>query len=286
MPSHHTTAALHQAIEQAPTDLAGWLRELNTRELPLMAETTAMLEVLRAIEDQVDAHLLVDELGQDPLFMLKLMRHVAVLCQGRGSTGVETASEALVMLGIGPFFRAFPAQPSVEDHLSPWPAALRGLRTVLHRAHRAARFALAFAVHRQDTDAAVIYQAALLHDLAEMLVWIHAPGLALALESRAERHSTNVSEQALELELLNVHLSDLQQALMANWGMPQLLREISDDQPSGRQQVLNVQLAVRLARHNAAGWDDDRVEEDVHDIAHLLGLARAPCEQLLRNIDS
>jgi HD-like signal output (HDOD) protein len=85
------------------------------------------------------------------------------------------------MLGITPFFRDFGPQPTVEARLADQPEALAGLHKVLRRSHRAARFALGFAVHRGDRDAAQIHQAALLHDVAEMLLWAHAPTLALTL---------------------------------------------------------------------------------------------------------
>ena len=45
-------------------------------------------------------------------------------------------------------------------------------------------FALAFAVHRMDHDAPVIHAAALLHDFAELLLWLHAPVLSLIVVNR------------------------------------------------------------------------------------------------------
>jgi hypothetical protein len=51
------------------------------------------------------------------------------------------------------------------------PEALAGVRAVLRRAHRAAAFALGFAAHRLDPDAAVIHEATLLHNFAEVLLW-------------------------------------------------------------------------------------------------------------------
>ena len=57
----------------------------------------------------------------------------------------------------------------------------------INRAHRAANFALAFAVHRMDHDAPVIHEAALLHDFAEMLLWLHAPALALQIAAAPAR---------------------------------------------------------------------------------------------------
>jgi hypothetical protein len=48
--------------------------------------------------------------------------------------------------------------------------------------------------------------------------------------------------------------------------------------------VRNVLLAVRLARHTAAGWDNAALADDVRDIAALLNLGEAPTLKLLRDI--
>lgn len=285
MPSPTTPVATSGTLVQAPADLAGWLAAIEARELPVLRGTATALEQLRAIEDQVDAHGLVDELGQDPLFNLKLLRHVAWLRRDRASTDIETSTEALVMLGIGPFFRAFGPQPTAEALLEAHPGAEQGFDAVLQRAHRAANFALAFAVHRQDTDAGVIYLAALLHDFADLLLWLHAPTLAQAVSAYRQRHPECHSAQA-QNAVLNITLAALQQSLMKVWHLPQLLIDISDDEPSERPQVRNVQLAIRVARHSAQGWHNSRLEEDLVEVARLLGLAHEPCLALLQNIDT
>src|SRR2546426_1118557 len=82
---------------------------------------------------------------------------------------------------------------------------------VLRRAHRAANFALGFAVRRMDHDAAVIHQAALLHDFAEMLLWCHAPALALRIRE-AQRADSTLRSSVAQLDVLHVELPDLQHA--------------------------------------------------------------------------
>ncbi len=66
-------------------------------------------------------------------------------------------------------------------------------------------------------------------------------------------------------------------------GMP--LIQISDDQASPSPQVRNVQLAIRLARHTARGWDNAALPDDYSDIASLLNMGIDPTIQLLREID-
>ncbi len=265
-------------------DAAAWVAAFDRLDIPVLATTADAIEEWRANEDAVDAHLLAQSLDSDPLMTLKLLRHVAMLRQGRDQSDAETATEALVMLGITPFFNTFGPQPTVETRLADQPEALAGLHQVLRRSHRAARFALGFAVHRGDHDAALIHEAALLHDFAEMLLWAHAPALALTLRQRQQADPALRSADAQRL-LLHVELSELQQSLMKTWRLPQLLVQISDDHASHMAQVRNVQLAIRLARHSAQGWDNAALPDDVDEIAALLNLGTQPTLNLLHDLD-
>lgn len=271
-------------ITQAPRDLAGWVARFDPSTLPVLQESADALEELREIEDEVDAHGLAETVGTDPLLTLKLLAHVARLRQGRDGSDPETVTAALVMLGIPPFFRAFGPQPTVEVRLAHWPEALAGYRAVLHRAHRAANFAIGFAAHRLDPDAAVIHEAALLHDVAEQLLWLHAPALALQIAQRQATEPELRSADA-QREVLHVTLTELQHALLTAWRLPALLVRITDDQRQADPQVRNVLLAIRLARHSAAGWDNAALPSDIDDIAALLRLGTEPTWRLLHDID-
>lgn len=265
-------------------DVAGWVSAFDRREIPVLAATADALEELRLNEDAVDAHLLAEAMAADPLMTLKLLRHVSALRRGRDQADAETATEALVMLGITPFFRDFGPQPTVERTLAEHREGLVGLRRVLRRAHRAARFALAFAVHRQDHDATLIHEAALLHGFAEMLLWAHAPGLAMAIARWQQARPGLRSAEAQRL-LLNVTLAEVQQALMSSWRLPPLLVQISGERTSHLAQVRNVQLAIRVARHSAQGWDNPALPDDVDEIATLLNLGTTPTLRLLHDVE-
>jgi HD-like signal output (HDOD) protein len=271
-------------ITRALPDLGAWTAHFVAAPIPVLADTAELLESFRANEDAADAHLLAETLADDPLMSLKLMAHVAGIRSQRSTTDPETVTAALVLLGISPFFRAFGPQATVEDHLAGHPDALPGLNEVLKRAHRGAAFALAFAVHRMDPDAQVIHAAALLHDFAEMLLWLHAPTLALQIAER-QRLDPTLRSASVQREVLNIELQDLQQALMRAWRLPELLVQINDARHAETAQVRNVLLAVRLARHTARDWDNAALPDDVRDIAALLNMGEGPTLNLLREID-
>jgi HD-like signal output (HDOD) protein len=255
-------------------DVSTWTSLFRSAEIPILASTAETLEALRANEDAVDANGLGELIANDPLMTLKVLAYAATHRGSRVVTDAETVTAALVMMGISPFFRAFGPQPTVEDRLASNPAALEGLHEVLRRAHRGASFALSFAVHRMDHDAAVIHEAALLHDFAEMLLWCHAPALALQIRS-AQRADPSLRSCAAQLAVLNVELADLQQSLMKAWRLPELLIHITDDRHADTPSVRNVLLAVRLARHTARDWHNAAIPDDLDEIATLLNLSPA-----------
>lgn len=266
-------------------DAAGWLSLWRDADIPVLPETAEQLEELRSREDEVDARLLADVVSADPLMCLKLLAHVSAHRPERRVTDTETATAALVMMGICPFFRAFGPQPTVEQRLHERPDALAGLQRVLRRARRAAHFALGFAVHRMDPDAEVIHEAALLHGFAEMLLWCHEPALALEIDRR-QRADPTLRSALVQRQVLRAELAEVQQQLMRAWRLPELLIRISDDHQLHSAQVRNVLLAIRLARHTKNGWDDAAIPDDVRDIAALLNLKPDAALTLLRDLDS
>lgn len=268
-----------------PRDLCGWEACFDPMSLPVLARTAADIEVFRLAEDEVDAHLLGEALGSDPLLSLKVLAHLSRLRRGREGGEPETLTAALVMLGIPPFFSTFGAQPTVEAHLLARREALSGFERVLDRSRRAARFAMAFAVHRMDHDAALIHDATLLHDFAELLLWLKAPDLALRIAAVQQADPT-VRSAAVQREVLNVELSALQHHLMLAWRLPSLLVAITDDHaPRTTPQLANVRLAIRLARHSAAGWDNAALPDDLAEAGALLQLGPLHVERLVRDID-
>lgn len=273
-------------IEQPPRDLPGWAALFRPQALPVLAATAARLEELRQHEDDVDAHLLAEVVAADPLLTLKLLAHVGHLLRNRETSQVETVTAALVMLGIPPFFRQFGELAVAEDALADMPDALEGFRGVLRRSHRAARFAIGFAVHRMDYDAPLIHEAALLHDFAELLLWLHAPAMALRIASLQAADST-LRSATVQREVLGIELVDLQHTLMEQWRLPGLVVQLTDDHATrSTPQMRNVLLAIRVARHSAAGWDNAAIPDDVRDIAELLQLSADATKRLLHEIDS
>jgi HD-like signal output (HDOD) protein len=273
-------------IDRPLRNLSAWLAYFRAAPIPVLDATALAVSELALIEDAVDAHLLSETVAADPLMTLKLLAHVG--SNSRRETDIETAVGALVLLGIGPFFRLFGELPTIGQALhdsGDASEAHAGLQAVLDRSHRAARFAIGFAAHRMDPDAAVIHEAALLHGFAELLLWCHAPALALEI-ARRQRDDPSLRSAQVQQAVLGVTLPDLQQALLKAWRLPELLIRLDDEQHAKSPQVKNVALAVRLARHTAQGWDNAAVPDDLAEIGEMLLLGPVPTLKLLHQIDS
>lgn len=280
-------------LDRPLSDTAAWAAWLAEASIPILQSTALEIGWLAEAEERrgdVDAHQLCDPIERDPLMCLSVLASASRLrarLPADRHGGTETITAALVMMGIGPFFREYDAPLTVETRLAGHTGALEGLQRVLRRAHRAADFALGFAVHRMDDDAAVIKLAALLHDFAEMLLWCHAPALALEIQAR-QTADPALRSAAVQKEVLRAELPAVAQALMKRWALPELLVRISDDAQAADPQVRSVQLAVQLARHtedSKGAWSNPAVPDDLIAIGRLLNLSIPAAEQLVRDID-
>lgn len=284
LPDPDPVVAPMHYLSEPLRDLAAWTRYFREAEIPVLAATSKALEELRAIEDDVDASMISAAIQADPLMTLKVLAHVALTRRPGVATETENVTSSLVMMGISPFFRAFSLQPTLEDRLQDQPLALQGLRELLHRAERAGHFALGFAVHRSDTDADVIHQAAFLHDFAEMLMWCHAPTLQLKILD-AQKADPTLRTASVQRSVLGIELADLRQALTKLWRLPELLVRISDGKHAEHPTVRNVVLAVRLARHTMQGWENPALPDDIEDIAKLLNASPRVALAFVHKID-
>ncbi|HEX5312631.1 HDOD domain-containing protein [Aquabacterium sp.] len=279
-------------IDEPLSSLRAWTQAFSDAEIPVLPGSVAEMAQLHAIEEangSVDAHTLADSFGNDPLMTLKVLVHVSRMCMRQSIEPPEALVGAIVMQGVGPFFKAFASTPDVLSWLRPYPEALSGLLKVITRARRASNFALRFAVHRQDEDVMVMQEAALLHDFAEMLLWCHAPKLATEM-ARRQKADFHIRSADIQNEVLGIELVDLGQSLMQHWHLPELLRQTTDDHNAHHPKVRTVMLAVRLARHTQYGWQDPHalaaLPDDIADIAQLLTLSNDAARRLVEGLDN
>jgi HD-like signal output (HDOD) protein len=246
-----------------------WVAYLTQADLPVLKQTARDLAVLREDQNKLSARSVASVIAVDPMMTVKLLRYLQQNKKRSQTSEVALVEQALIMLGVEAFYNKIPAAPTVQDVLNGHMDALVQLLHVLHRAHRASAYAYDWAVRLSDLHYEEVRIAALLHDLAEMLMWCYAPQEMMRIRA-IQQQDKSLRSRAVQEQVLGFALSDLQKVLIKNWELPELLLTLMDDQNAQKPRVRNVLLAVNLARHSANGWDDAALPDDYKDIAGLL----------------
>lgn len=256
---------------ELPRDALAWVRALNAAEIPVLRRTVEELARLREHEERVVARDIARVLLHDPMFTLLVLRYLQAHRRAAQITDITTIEHALMMLGITPFFEHFGDLPAVESAFVAQPRAFEGLMRVVYRAHHAALYAHDWACLRHDRRADEVAIAALLHDIAEMLLWCFAPEMSLRIAALL-RTDASLRSKAAQARVLGFTLIDLQGALLEEWRLAALLQSLMDDAHATHPRVINVALAVNLARHSAGGWANPALPDDYAAIQQFVKL--------------
>lgn len=274
-----TFAPPHAATADA-LDLAQLERQWATAPIPVLAYTRDRILHAAENDDDVDLNRLAAVISSDPLMTLRVLRQASAPTRGLMHNPPKTTLEALLLIGTGPLFRASRDMPVVQDVLADKPEALAGLTAAMTRSYHAARMAHRFASMLDDPDAEVIHEAALLHDFAELLLWLHRPRLAVQSFHENGIAGLGVGRHPTHHDL-PVDLVHLGASLMKSWRLnPQLIRMIEANAATSTRCRL-VDLAVRLADSHLASGDapDPAV---LREAARLLNLSPDATRQVLR----
>ena len=252
-------------------DINAWVSYFSENSVPVLRGTKRRLDEMRRQMDDVDARELSLVVIQDPLMTARVFS----LTQGMGSRSLQrditTVAGAVMMIGVEPFFKNFSDLRTIEDMLKGRNQhGLLGVLQIIRRAQRAADFAQEWAIWRNDVNMEEVRIAALLHDLAEILVWTFAPDLGLEIRAQQLAHPTLRSSDA-QINTLGMTFQDMQDELIRVWHLPELLQNLIGKNSTNLRER-NVALAVRLARHSANGWSNPALPDDYIEIGQLLNI--------------
>ncbi|MEY4591883.1 MAG: hypothetical protein RIR18_778 [Pseudomonadota bacterium] len=258
-------------LDHAFPDLESWVLYFRDQEPPVLKHTIRLLNAASEKRESVAGRDITQILLHDPLMATRVLAYIQPFHGKKLCHDITTIGSAVMMMGIDPFFEKFKELNSLENALNCHPEALLGALHVLHRAQRAASYAQEWATWRHDLNVEEVALAALLHDLAEILLWCYAPLLALEVHALQEQNPTMRSSAAQE-QVLGIRLTDLQTQLCHTWNLPELMLTLIGGEQNDNVRVRNVQLAVNLARHSAHGWTDPALPDDYQAIAELLNI--------------
>lgn len=258
-------------MENSVRNIEAWVQFLSEKEIPVMRQTVRWMAEARTDLGKIGGREISATVLRDPLMSLRVLRFTLRHHGKRQLQEITTIEHAVMMLGTEPFFHHFAQLDVVEDQLKPHPQAMLGLLHAIRRAQRAGRYAADWAIWRRDLNSEDIAVAAVLHDLAELLIWCFAPQLALKILAMQKASPTMRSVDA-QTAVLGFPLIELQIALCTTWHLPELLLSLINDAHGERVRVRNVKLAVDLARHSANGWDDPALPDDFRAIEALMNI--------------
>ncbi len=115
-------------MTKAPATIETWASYFAEAPIPVLAETASALAELAPRQEDMTVSQLAPLVLADPLMTVKLLAYVAKRRSARALTGSETVAQAILMMGVPPFFNAFADQPVIETALADWPDALEGVR--------------------------------------------------------------------------------------------------------------------------------------------------------------
>ncbi len=254
-------------------DLETWVLFFSGADLPVLRHTARQLEDARGKIDRVSGRDIARIVLQDPLMTAKVLAYIQPFSGKRLRTDITTIASAVMMIGVEPFFEKFKELITVEHMLKAEPQAMLGTLQLIRRVQRAAHYAREWALWRQDINVEEVTIAALLHDIAEILLWCFAPTLAGRIRDMQKADPTLRSAVAQE-QVLGIQLIDLQLALCRAWHLPELLAHLIDPEQAEHPRIRNVQLAVDLARHTVSGWSNAAIPDDFTALENLLHLNR------------
>ncbi len=268
-------------LDHALPDIDSWTLLFSNNGLPILRVTKRRLEEMRADLDRVDVRELAHLVLQDPIMTVRVLAFIQPM-RGRSlQRDITTIASAVMMAGIEPFFNRFSELFTIEEQVKEaGPQALLGVLQIIRRAQRAADYAQEWAIWRQDINMEEVRVAALLHDLAEMLVWCTAPKLGVRIQELVKANPGMRSADA-QKQILGFTFLEIQRELCRVWHLPPLLQTLIDDDNTEQARVRNATLAVRLARHSSHGWDNPALPDDYKDIGQLLNISPEAVRQRL-----
>ncbi|NHQ88314.1 HDOD domain-containing protein [Iodobacter sp. HSC-16F04] len=263
--------------------LNDWLIKLSNIEIPAMQYTLDQMSHLHSKSDDISIRDLSLLIRHDPLLTLKLIRYQQRQRRAVQMKDVNTIEHVLLMIGMGGFFREFGSTQAVETQLQQQPDALVGIRKIISRSYLAARIAESLSSQRHDVDPIEVTTASLLHDLAEILLWLSAPALAQKITHYLLKNPGSRSHEAQKL-ILGFTINELQTELALHWHLPSLLTHLMDERHTDEPRVRTVSIATSAARHLANHWQDPALPDDYQNIADLLSIEPEHAYALVRNV--
>jgi HD-like signal output (HDOD) protein len=244
--------------------LAKWAGELQQHPLPALKPNLELLRQLSGNE-RTDMGILATIIESDPGLSVMLLRHINAIRHKHLRSEITTPRHALMMLGLHQLRILLP-KVAVAEELAE--ASQQRLRQQYCQAFHAAYQARDWARLRRDLDVDEVFTAALLGNLGETLLNLHA-------SEEVDKVYTLMQQKEMEPEeaqyvVFGFSFDQLTLEIARSWHLPNLLCDSMQAENAAMSRVLNVMLAAQLARCSRLGWYGKAVTTLVDGIAEFM----------------
>lgn len=146
--------------EHSLKNIDDWVAFLSSKEMPILRQTARRLEQCHEQVDTISGRDIAGIVLQDPLGIVRILAYIQPFTGKHLRSEITTIANAVMMLGIEPFFRKFEAPNTIEAALKDEPQALLGLLQVIRRVQRASRYAHDWAFEQHDMNSEEVALAA------------------------------------------------------------------------------------------------------------------------------
>jgi HD-like signal output (HDOD) protein len=218
-----------------------------------------------------------DIILKDPGLALHTLNQLQANSSKPLRTEISSMEQAAMMLGIDRAKRLTMGHPQLERSLSGY--AKQGYIRTACRAFHAAFQAWDWAHIKNDHAPEEVLLATLLHDVAEMALWVAAPEQMQQFRRLMLKDGLPTDEA--QYIAFGESLEHFSREIANRWHLPGLVSDALRPENAKLPRVRGVMLAVQLARSTERGWYWEKAERVLPQIAEYLS---APLDEVIPHL--